>query len=95
MYAPELRGNSDEDKVNVEDRPAAPVSEEAVRQIAIKKFDEVQGVNAHLQYNITVREFSDREDWTVFFDGKVLMPGNHATVLVNKTTGATRYIPGM
>jgi len=98
MYAPELKGNSDEDKVKVEDRPAAPVSEEVARRIAIKKFDEVQGVDAHLRYNITVREFPDRfpdrEDWTVFFKGKVPLPGNHALVWVNKTTGAARFMAG-
>ncbi|MCL2005363.1 MAG: MG2 domain-containing protein [Planctomycetaceae bacterium] len=90
MYAPELRGNSDEDKVQVQERPADPADE--ARRIAIEKVDEVGGVNAHLRYNVTVRERP--EEWSVFFDGKVPTPGDHATVLVNKATGEARFIPG-
>ena len=89
--------NSAVESLNVETETL--VSEEAARQIAIKKFDEVQKVNAHKRYNITVQEFSNEEDWAVFFRSKgrfgFFTVGDHALVLVNKTTGATRYSPGM
>ena len=89
--------NSVVESLNVETETL--VSDEAAREIAIKKFDEVRRVNAHKRYNITVQEFSNEEDWAVFFNSKgrlgFVTIGDHALVLVNKTTGAVRYVPGM
>ena len=89
--------NSAVESLNVETETL--VSEEAARQIAIKKFDEERSVNAHQRYNITVQESSNKEDWVVFFDSKgrlgFVTVGDHGWMRVNKTTGAARYRPGM
>ena len=78
--------------VNSVDAPQVVDSEESVRQLAIQKFDEVRGQDKHLEYKITVKE--KPEEWIIFFDGKVPMPGNHALVYIDKGTGTIKYAPG-
>jgi hypothetical protein len=40
-------------------------------------------------------EFTDKNHtWTVFYDGKVLVPGNHFLVLVNDRTKTARVMAG-
>jgi len=46
----------------------------------------------HEQYNIEVED--DGNIWIVYFDGKSQIPGDHATVTINKETGETLYYPG-
>jgi len=65
---------------------------ESARQIAIQKFVEENGRDRLLHYNITMQDRP--EEWSVFFEGKIPMPGNHMWVAVNKATGTARYFQG-
>jgi hypothetical protein len=67
-----------------ESNPNALDSEESVRQMAIQKFDEVNGLDRHLKYEITVKE--SPEEWGVYFDGKSRLPGDHMIVVKKKVT---------
>ena len=59
---------------------------------AIIKFDEINGIQAHKEYNISVTETTD--EWNVYFDGKVKLPGNHALVIIDNNTGEVEYFKG-
>lgn len=65
---------------------------ELIRQIAIQKFDEVNGVDSHQEYDITVQERVD--DWIVFFEKKTKLVGHHSAVQINKETGEVQYFKG-
>ena len=56
------------------------------------KFDETNGLEAHKEYDIAVRETTD--EWHVDFDGKTKLPGNHALVIIIKRTGEIDYFQG-
>ena len=59
---------------------------------AIVKFEEVNGVGSHKQYTLSTEETAD--EWTLYFEGKTKLPGNHAWVTINKLTGEAEYLPG-
>jgi len=59
---------------------------------AIAKFEEVKGVGSHKQYTLSTEETAD--EWTLYFEGKTKLPGNHAWVTINKLTGEAEYLPG-
>ncbi len=60
--------------------------------MAIERFDAEKGSGSHLNYDMSLRETT--EGWTVYFDGKVKLPGNHAHVVINKRTGEISYMAG-
>ena len=74
---------------DIEIRELADPSESA-RQTAIQKFIEVRGRDQLQNYNTSVKE--KPEEWVVFFDGKIPMPGNHAMVVIDKAKGEVRYV---
>jgi len=59
---------------------------------AIAKFDEENGLHSHKEYDLSVRE--NAEEWTVYFDGKTKLPGNHAITIIIKRTGEMNYFKG-
>ena len=60
---------------------------------AIEKFYEVKwGGDSHLEFNIKVVE--KPAEWTVYFEGKVPAPGNHALVWIRKATGEVVFAAG-
>lgn len=65
--------------------------EKAVNK-AIAKFHEENGSGSHQDYDISVSE--ETEEWLVYFDGKMKLPGNHAYVVINKRTGEITYMAG-
>lgn len=67
-------------------------SREKVINEAIAKCDEEKGSGSHQDYDISVSETT--EEWLVYFDGKLKLPGNHAHVVINKRTGEITYMPG-
>ena len=55
-----------------------------------------QGINLaqFRQSSICFDASRERGQWTVFFDGRELRPGNHFLVWVQDDSGATQYMPG-
>lgn len=76
--------------------PNTPVNKqtelEAVRQKAIQTFEQEWNGMSHLDYNIEIRETT--ECWVVYFEDKILLPGNHAIVSIDKKTGEATYMAG-
>ena len=65
---------------------------ERVINEAIARFDEENGLNSHQNYDISVREAT--EEWDIYFEGKIKLPGNHAFVRIKKSTGEIEYFQG-
>lgn len=59
---------------------------------AIAMFDEENGLQGHEKYDISVRETAEK--WSIDFDGKTMLPGDHALVTINKRTGEMEYFQG-
>ena len=68
------------------------VSNKSVIEKAIAKFEEVNGLDSYIKYDISVRETTD--EWEIDFDGKTKLPGNHALVIIIKRTGEVKYFQG-
>jgi uncharacterized protein YcfL len=68
------------------------VSNKFILEKAIEKFDEVKGVDSHKKYDISVRE--SVEEWTIYFNGKSKLPGDHAWIIINKRTDGIEYLYG-
>jgi hypothetical protein len=74
---------------------SARLSEPEVARIA-KEAAEQEGISLSDYHAPTVHfEFVHKDQtWTVFFDGKVAMPGNHFSVSVDDQTGKPQVMRG-
>ena len=67
--------------------------DEPLLQMAIQKFNEVNGPDHHLKYAIGVKETP--EEWIVRFESKSPpIKGDHMVVTINKETGEVEYFQG-
>ncbi|MDO4571364.1 MAG: hypothetical protein Q4D38_13340 [Planctomycetia bacterium] len=68
---------------------------EHIKQLAIQKFDEVNGIESHQKYVIEVEE--SEKNWIVRFDPvgmEFRCPGDDAMVFIDKVSGEVQYLPG-
>ena len=91
MYAPELKGNSDELKIDVKD--VVDLAEKQAIDIATKEL--VKNGRKAENYKASVKFDSSEKKWIVSFDPKnISYPGGDVLVTVAESTGKVVFMPG-